>query len=236
MPTLLIIGAGSRVGQATAEAFANVGYKVAVASRTARLDPKFKHFVFDATKPETVPGLFKEVRKIVGIPSVVIYNAYAAHITKPEDPFETPIDQFHSSMNVNTTSPWVAAGESVKGFEDLGTEGLGAEGGTFIYTGNILNITVSPGFSTFGMGKIATSHLIQHLALVSYLDKPYKFYWGDQRLSDGQPLATGLSGPAHAELYLELAKDPKQRAWMQTFVKGQGYVVFPRQESWYPSS
>lgn len=80
MPTALIIGAGSGVGHATATAFARAGYKVAVASRTAKLQDvttTFTHFLFDAAKPETVPGLFESVRKTVGIPSVVIYNGIA---------------------------------------------------------------------------------------------------------------------------------------------------------------
>lgn len=77
-------------------------------------------------------------------------------------------------MNVNATSPWVSAGESVKCFEELGTDGLGSAGGTFIFTGNLFNVTVAPGFLTFGMGKTAAAHLIQYLALAAYPDKPYK--------------------------------------------------------------
>lgn len=100
--------------------------------------------------------------------------AYSDHITKPETPFQSPINEFQYDMNVNATSVWVAAGEAVKCFEALGTDGLGAEGGTFIFTGNILTTTVAPGFVTFGMGKSAAAHLIQHLALVAYPDKPYK--------------------------------------------------------------
>lgn len=49
-------------------------------------------------------------------------------------------------------------------------------------------------------------------------------------------MLTGLSGPAHAEQYLQLAKDPEQKPWLQTFVEGQGYVEFPRQEVWVPGS
>lgn len=76
MPTVLIIGSGSNVGHATASIFASAGYKVAVASRSAKNpeDSAFSHFLFDATKPETVPELFDSVRKSVGLPSVVIYN------------------------------------------------------------------------------------------------------------------------------------------------------------------
>lgn len=74
MPSALIIGAGSNVGRATAEAFANAGYTVAVASRSAKTGQDFKHFAFDASQPETVQKLFADVRKAVGTPSVVIYN------------------------------------------------------------------------------------------------------------------------------------------------------------------
>jgi NAD(P)-dependent dehydrogenase (short-subunit alcohol dehydrogenase family) len=74
MPSVLIIGAGSRVGQDTANKFADAGYQVATASRTTKADSKHKHFVFDASKPEDVTGLFDQIRKAVGTPSVVIHN------------------------------------------------------------------------------------------------------------------------------------------------------------------
>ena len=37
---------------------------------------------------------------------------------------------------------------------------------------------------------------------------------------------TGLDGPAHAEQYLSLVKEPRQLDFNQTFVKGKGYVKF----------
>jgi NAD(P)-dependent dehydrogenase (short-subunit alcohol dehydrogenase family) len=75
MPVALIIGVGAAVGTATAKKFAAAGYKVAVASRTQRLDPsKFPFFEFDAAEVTQVPGLFKKVHQEVGVPEVVIYN------------------------------------------------------------------------------------------------------------------------------------------------------------------
>lgn len=44
----------------------------------------------------------------------------------------------------------------------------------------------------------------------------------------------GIDGPAHAELYVELARDPGQREWLYTFVKGEGYRRFERVESVLP--
>lgn len=78
-------------------------------------------------------------------------------------------------MNVNAVSPWVAVRESVQCFQDLGLDSLEAEGGTFICTGNLLNIAVARGFLSFGMGKSAASHLMKYLALVGYPGKPYKY-------------------------------------------------------------
>ena len=137
-------------------------------------------------------------------------------------------------MNVNATSAWIAANEAVKGFEVLAAEDEGFLGWTFIFTGNLLNTTAAPGFLTFGMGKAAAAHLIQGLALASFADKPFTFYYCDQRLADGKPMLTGLSGEAHGKLYLELAQDPEQRPWLQTFVKDKGYVEFAREEVWNP--
>lgn len=42
---------------------------------------------------------------------------------------------------------------------------------------------------------------------------------------------TGLNGAAHAKLYLELAADPAQREWQQTFVAEKGYKKFERLEA-----
>lgn len=49
-------------------------------------------------------------------------------------------------------------------------------------------------------------------------------------------MPTGLSGLAHAETYLQLAKDPEQKPWLHTFVEGQGSAEFPRQGVWVPGS
>jgi NAD(P)-dependent dehydrogenase (short-subunit alcohol dehydrogenase family) len=85
MSTVLIIGAGPNIGLGAAKAFAAAGYKVALASRSKASD-LYKHFSFDASKPETVPQLFEGVRKELGDPKVVIYNgnSYLIHAVSTE--------------------------------------------------------------------------------------------------------------------------------------------------------
>jgi hypothetical protein len=58
-----------------------------------------------------------------------------------------------------------------------------------------------------------------------------RFYYPDQRLEDGTPMFNGPDGVPHAELYLDLAKDPAQREWQQTFVAGKGYKKFEHLET-----
>ncbi|KAI0885903.1 NAD(P)-binding protein [Annulohypoxylon maeteangense] len=236
MPTVLIIGAGPRVGQASAEAFAAAGFQVAVASRKQNTGANYRHYTFDAAEPDKVPALFEKVSADLGIPSVVIYNAYKGGMTPPDSPFELGLEDFQAGLNVNTTTPFIAAREAVKGFEKLGPSQLGPAGGTFIFTGNMLNISAIPGLMAFGMQKNATANMIRHLALAAYNGKPYKFYYADERHADGSYVTTDLSGPGHAELFLGLAKNAKQGPWDHTFVSGKGYVEFPQQESlaWYP--
>ena len=74
MAIILIIGAGENIGLSTAKRFASAGYKVALASRTKPASTAHKHFVFDASKPTSVPSLFKDVTTSVGPPSVIVYN------------------------------------------------------------------------------------------------------------------------------------------------------------------
>jgi NAD(P)-dependent dehydrogenase (short-subunit alcohol dehydrogenase family) len=73
----LIIGSGPNIGQSTSRAFAARGYKVALASRSAKTEENtadLLYFKIDLTNPSSVPELFTKVKEALGIPSVVIYN------------------------------------------------------------------------------------------------------------------------------------------------------------------
>ncbi len=52
-----------------------------------------------------------------------------------------------------------------------------------------------------------------------------RFYYGDERKADGSA-AFSIDGDAHAKHYLQLAQNPTQEHWLQTFVKGKGYQDF----------
>ena len=76
-PIILILGAGPRIGRSVAKAFAAKGYKVALASRkasNATNNANEFHVQSDFADPGAVVNAFSEVKALLGIPSVVVYN------------------------------------------------------------------------------------------------------------------------------------------------------------------
>ena len=76
-PVLLILGAGANVGAHVARSFAAKGYKVALASRSAKPDPSNPdqfNVASDLSDPSSVVDTFSKVKSSLGHPSVVVYN------------------------------------------------------------------------------------------------------------------------------------------------------------------
>ncbi|CAI6335131.1 unnamed protein product [Periconia digitata] len=220
---LLLIGAGPRVGDGVARAFVEKGYKVALASRTQRNPDTAEqiHFDADVSSAESVVDLFSRVKEKLGSPSVVVYNAASLTFAKANDPLSIPLAAFARDLTINTTSVYAAAHEAVKVFEELPEEASK----TFIFTGNSLNEKISPPFIDLGMGKTATAYAIKAASTV-YQEKGYKFYYADERKSDGSSAGQELHGDAHGKLYVELSEGKTQGPWQQTFVPGKGYQKF----------
>ncbi|KZT25031.1 putative short chain type dehydrogenase [Neolentinus lepideus HHB14362 ss-1] len=231
-PVLLVLGAGPNVGLAVARKFAKQGYKVALAARNPNDEvSKAADLVLkaDFSDPSAVVSTFDKVKEKLGIPTVVVYNAYSVHLT-PEDPFSISVTDFNTDMVVNTTSAFAAAQEATRGFDQLPADASK----TFIFTGNNLNI---PGrrllvATSSGTGKSATAHFIANAASAN-LSKGYKYYYADERTPEGETVKFDNSGDAHGEFYYDLAQDPKQGAWLATFVKGKGYVDFSATDRGY---
>ncbi|EEU34292.1 uncharacterized protein NECHADRAFT_50337 [Fusarium vanettenii 77-13-4] len=202
-PVALILGAGPNIGQAIARTFASKGYKVALASRSLKEADSTENQLnipSDFSKPDDVVNAFTKVKKVFGIPSVVIYNASAVHFTPADDPFAISFADFSEDTNINIHSAFIAAQQAVSGFAQLPESAAR----TFIYTGNVLNVAMLPKFLSAGVGK---------------------FYYADERKADGSPKYR-VDGDAHANLYWELSHAKEQGPWLQTFVQGVGYKSF----------
>ncbi|KAK9235975.1 hypothetical protein V1525DRAFT_408368 [Lipomyces kononenkoae] len=227
-PVVLILGAGPRIGASVAEKFASNGYKVAVASRSGtgtKTDKGFLSLRADFTKPDSIPALFDAVKtEFHASPSVVIYNAAA--LTNPPDQdniFSIPAESVALDLNVNTISPYVAAQQAVSGWETLPTETKK----TFIYTGNILNVSIVPMplILDLGMGKSASAFWIGS-ADAAYSARGYRFFYAAERTEDGKNKGTAIDGTAHGGFYAQLANHDENVPWHATFVKDKGYVQF----------
>ncbi|KAH6843096.1 hypothetical protein B0I37DRAFT_383685 [Chaetomium sp. MPI-CAGE-AT-0009] len=224
-PIVLILGAGSNVGHHVAQGFRNKGYRIALAARSVKESDNTDEQVYlpsDFSDPNSIVEAFSKLKSSLGAASVVIYNAAAGKANPPNSPLSVPLEDFTQALNVNTTSAFVAAQQAVLAFEQLPA----SASKTFIFTGNALNTTVLAPFMVLGVGKSATSHMIQSAA-AAYADKGYKFYYADERKADGQPVYMDIDGAAHAEHYVALAQETSQGPWHQTFVKGTGYRQFP---------
>ncbi|KAK9464226.1 uncharacterized protein V1516DRAFT_617267 [Lipomyces oligophaga] len=219
-PVIVILGAGSNIGQTVGKFFAGKGYKVALAARSlneADSTENQLHIASDFSNTDDVVNVFKKVNSKLGIPSVVVYNASSMSPSPAEDPFSLPIASFTKTLTVNVTSAFVAAQQAVEGFAKLPE----SASKTFIYTGNILNVAILPGFLEPGIGKSGAAHLIW-AASEAYKDRGYKFYYVDERKPDGSAIFR-VSGDAHANHFWGLAQSKTQGPWLQSFVKGTGY-------------
>lgn len=72
-------------------------------------------------------------------------------------------------MAVNINSAFAAAQQAVAGFKQLPESAAR----TFIYTGNVLNVTILPKMLSQGIGKSGAAHMIR-AASAAYKDKGYK--------------------------------------------------------------
>lgn len=76
-PVALILGAGSNVGNHVGRAFAEKGYKIALAARSAKEEDSTSDKLLirgDFADPESITSIFTKVKSQLGVPHVVVYN------------------------------------------------------------------------------------------------------------------------------------------------------------------
>lgn len=92
-----------------------------------------------------------------------------AYSFSQSDPLTIDLNTFQDHLSVNTTSVFVAAQEAVKSFDKLTDKPTPP---VFIYTGNNLNRRAFPPLLTLGVGKAASSHVVEYFSKV-YGEKGY---------------------------------------------------------------
>ena len=147
------------------------------------------------------------------------YSAYAYDSFSPDaaKPFDASPEKFAKDLAINTVGFYAAASCAAKGFATLSGQPK-----VFIYTGNGFPTSIVPEQPGLGSGKAASAYLIEIAA--NAVKDGSRWYFADERLPNGKPIMTDLSGEAHGDTYFELATSNKQGPWNYTFVKDKGYV------------
>ncbi|KAI3621458.1 short chain type [Moniliophthora roreri] len=220
-----ILGAGSNVGRSVALKLKEQSYAVAVGSRNPDKESAKKDGFFpvtlDITNQESIIKAFETVKKELGAPNVVIYNA--AILNLPEDvtdPLTLAIEGFNTSIAFGQ-NVFLAAQQALPGFR---SEGHKQNAKAFIATGNLLPFRPATNARLVGLSaqKIIESHLVE-LFNSTYLKEGIRFHYAHFVAEDGSvpPYSDfRASGPDHARAYWDLisAKEPEQ--WDYRFVKG----------------
>lgn len=97
-------------------------------------------------------------------------KAAGATFTAADQPFAASLEEFDTALKINTNSLFAAVKAAVEEFDKLPAGTLTS----FLYTGNRLNASILPSAVTLGVGKSASSHIIQVGAAV-YGDKGSRY-------------------------------------------------------------
>ena len=165
MSSILITGAGSGIGRATAVAFVNAGWDVALVGRrgdtlaeTARISGGGLVVAGDVTKAEQVEAAFAKAVTAFGRLDVLFNNAGRASGPKTID--EMSLDDWHGVLDVNLTGAALCARAA---FAQMRKQS--PQGGRIINNGSISAHTPRPGSTPYTVTKHAITGLTKCLSL-----------------------------------------------------------------------
>ena len=165
MNSILITGAGSGIGRATAVAFVAAGWNVALVGRrqdaleeTARLTGGGLVLPGDVTKPEQVDAIFAETVKQFGSLDALFNNAGRG--SRPRTIDETSLEDWHAVLDVNLTGSVLCARAA---FAQMRAQS--PQGGRIINNGSISAHSPRPGSMPYTVTKHAITGLTKSLSL-----------------------------------------------------------------------
>ncbi|MET0370648.1 MAG: SDR family NAD(P)-dependent oxidoreductase [Sphingobium sp.] len=165
-PVCVVVGAGKGLGSAIARKFASEGFAVAVMARHGGfLDMLVERIVedggdalavpCDVTSHQAVVDAFHMVRRQLGDPAVLIYNAFR------NDPAmalrDAPPEALLSSQKVNTFGALWCAQQVIPAMAEAGR-------GTLLFTTGSVILKPVPNHALLGMGKAALYAMANTLA------------------------------------------------------------------------
>lgn len=165
MSTILITGAGSGIGRATALAFLRSGWEVALVGRrrdaleeTANLGRGGHVLPADVTEPQAVEAVFKEAVGRLGRLDVLFNNAGRG--SKPKTIDEMSLEDWQGVLDVNLTGAVLCARAA---FAQMRRQS--PQGGRIINNGSISAHAPRPGSTPYTVTKHAITGLTKCLSL-----------------------------------------------------------------------
>lgn len=165
MKSILITGAGSGIGRATAVAFASAGWSVGLVGRrrdaleeTARLCGSGLALAGDVTQAEQVDAIFAQAVAAFGRVDALFNNAGRG--SRPRTIDETPLEDWHAVLDVNLTGSVLCARAA---FAQMRKQS--PQGGRIINNGSISAHAPRPGSVPYTVTKHAITGLTKCLSL-----------------------------------------------------------------------
>jgi NAD(P)-dependent dehydrogenase (short-subunit alcohol dehydrogenase family) len=165
MPSILITGAGSGIGRATAIAFVQAGWSVALVGRrrealeeTAGLAGGGLVVPSDVTKPDQVDAAFAATVNAFGRLDALFNNAGRG--SRPRTLDETPLEDWQAVLDVNLTGAVLCARAA---FAQMRRQS--PQGGRIINNGSISAHAPRPGSTPYTVTKHAITGLTKCLSL-----------------------------------------------------------------------
>jgi NAD(P)-dependent dehydrogenase (short-subunit alcohol dehydrogenase family) len=165
MNSILITGAGSGIGRATAVRFAEAGWDVALVGRrrealeeTAKIAGRGHVFPGDMTKSGEVDGVFAQAVTAMGRLDVLFNNAGRGSRPRPID--ETPLEDWQAVLDINLSGAVMCARAA---FAQMRRQA--PQGGRIINNGSISAHAPRPGSVPYTVTKHAITGLTKCLSL-----------------------------------------------------------------------
>ncbi len=224
----LIVGAGSGLSASLARLFTKEGFSVALAARQIDKLSALSNeigavsFAADASKPDQVEQLFKDVEQKLGVPTVVVYNpSWRVRGSLVElDPTEVA-----KTLEITAYGGFLVAQAAAKRMLKLGK-------GAILFTGASASVKGYPQSAPFAMGKFALRGLAQSIARelapqnihVAHFVIDGAIRSATRQQGDDQPDSL-LDPDAIAQTYLNILRQPRNawtwevelRPWVEKF-------------------
>ena len=160
-PVCVVVGVGEGNGAALARAFAREGMALALLARGTEFSERLagelgdaRAYACDVADPKSVAAAFGKIRKEMGDPSTVIYNAGSGVWGDVES---INLEGFENSWRVNALGAFAVSREVIPAMKAAGE-------GTIIFIGATASLRGGPRTAAFAPAKAAQRSLAESMA------------------------------------------------------------------------